>query len=128
MLDVELDREDGIATLTPHGKLAAADFSNLAAQLDPWIEAHGSLNGLLILAEGFPGWSEFAAFVSQVRFVRNHHRLIRRLAVVSDSGFLEIMPAISRHFVNAEIRHFPFDQKEEALSWLKSPRGARSSV
>lgn len=124
MLDVELDRGEGLVTLTPHGKLTAEDFAGLAAQVDPWISAHGSLSGLLIVAEGFPGWSDFAAFVSHIRFVKNHHHLIRRIAAVSDSGFLEIMPAVAKHFVQAEIRHFPSGRKSEAIAWLKSPRTA----
>jgi len=128
MLDVELDRDDGIATLTPHGKLQASDFANLAAQVDSWATAHASLRGLMIVAESFPGWSDFAALVSHIRFVKNIHHQVRRIAAVSDSGFLQIMPAIAQHFINAEIRHFPFDRKDEALSWLKAYRATDAST
>jgi tRNA U38,U39,U40 pseudouridine synthase TruA len=126
MLDVKFDRHEGFVTLTPRGKLAAEDFAKLAAQVDPWISAHGSLRGLLIVAEGFPGWSDFAAFVSHIRFVRDHHRLIRRVAAVSDSGFLEVMPAFAKHFVHAEIRHFRSDQQDEAIAWLRSSRATEA--
>jgi hypothetical protein len=122
MLDVKLDRDEGLVTLIPHGKLAAQDFADLAAQVDPWITAHGSLRGLMILAQHFPGWSDLAVFLSHLRFVKDHHRLIRRIAAVSDGGFLAILPAIATHFVNAEVRHFSFDRKDEALAWLQASR------
>lgn len=120
MLEVELVQDKGVAVLSPHGKLQASDFASVAAKVDPYIAAHGKLNGLMIHAEAFPGWSDFAAFVTHVRFVKDHHRHIKRIAVVSDSEILTIMPAVAKHFVTAEIRHFPSDQKDGAFAWLES--------
>jgi hypothetical protein len=121
MIRLQLLRDKGVVVVTPDGKLQASDFDRVAAQVDPIIEAKGKLNGVMIYTENFPGWADFAALVTHIRFVRDHHREVRRVAVVSDSNFLRIIPAVARHFVAAEVRHFPVAEKESALTWLQGP-------
>ena len=43
--------------------------------------------------------------------------MIRRVAVVTDSPLLELLPALARHFVKAEVRRFPFEQRDAAFDW-----------
>lgn len=119
MLNYELDEVNGILVVVPEGPLEARDFAQLAQAVDPWIERHGHLHGLMIRAEAFPGWRDFAALISHFRFVRDHHRRIVRVAAVTDNSFLAIAPQIARHFVDAELRHFAFHDKAPALAWLK---------
>ena len=120
-LECELLPDQGVAVLTPKGRLQAADFERAAAKLDPYIVEHGSLQGLMICAPSFPGWAGFAGLVSHLRFVRDHHRDIRRVAFVTDQGVLAHLPSIARHFVAAEVRHFAQDQRASALSWFAEP-------
>jgi hypothetical protein len=115
----ELDEAHGILMIRPEGRLESADFEKLAAVVDPYIEQHGGLRSLMVEAESFPGWSDFGALVSHLKFVRGHHRKIARFAAVSDGGFLKIMPEIARHFVEAELRYFDTSKKTTALAWLK---------
>lgn len=95
--------------------------------MDPYIEAYGRLNGLLISAKLFPGWKDFAALVSHLRFVKNHHQKIRKVAAVTDSGFLSIMPHIATHFGDAEVKHFDYRAKDRALDWHSDSRLENSS-
>jgi SpoIIAA-like len=46
--------------------------------------------------------------------------MIEKVATVSDSGFLRILPSVASHFVKAEVRHFDYHDKEKALEWLTS--------
>ncbi len=119
MLHFELQRESRILTLTPEGPLQGADFQKLAAAVDPFIEAGGDLQGVLVDAPAFPGWQTFGDLISHVKFVKNHERHIRKIAVVSDSGFLSVMPSIVSHFIHAEVRHFAGGEKTQALAWLE---------
>src|SRR6187200_3508465 len=119
MVDFELLRDDGILVIRPQGSLEATDFQKIAAEVDPYIEANGKLHGLMIDAEAFPGWKDFAALVAHLRFVRDHHRKIEKVAVVSDSTFLSVAPKIAAHFVRADLRHFPQLQRDAALAWLR---------
>jgi hypothetical protein len=126
MLNVDLIRDKGIAIISPNGKLEASDFERVGHVVDPFIEAHGMLDGLLIRADSFSGWADFAALVTHVRFVRDHHRKVRRIAAVSDNAFLKVLPAIAEHFVAAEIRHFPIAEIEPAMDWLEAGRLAQT--
>ena len=120
MVNYDLRRDEGILVIRPEGSLEASDFEQIALEVDPYIEANGKLHGVMIDAESFPGWKDFAALVAHLKFVRDHHRNIGKIAAVSDSGFLAIAPKIASHFVQADVRHFAHSQKEEALSWLRA--------
>jgi tRNA U38,U39,U40 pseudouridine synthase TruA len=119
MIHHELLPGQGILIVTPEGPLRQADFEALARQVDPYIESAGELRGLLVHAESFPGWADFAALLAHLKFVKDHHRHIAKVAAVTDSGFLAILPSIANHFVHAQIRHFDYADKETALAWLR---------
>jgi len=110
--------DNGILVLHPSGPVSAADFASLTKTVDPWIEAGNRLKGLIIDAPDFPGWKDFAGFSAHLKFIRDHHREIPRVAIVSDSSFLTGLPRIGRHFVHAEIKHFPSGQLLAATEWL----------
>ena len=118
MIHFELLRDQGILTVTPEGPLLAADFQKLSETVDPFIEKEGRLKGLLVDAPTFPDWQTFGDMVSHFKFVKNHEQHIEKVAVVSDSGFVSIIPHFIRHFIHAEIRHFGCSEKESALAWL----------
>jgi len=122
MVKHELLGAEGILIIRPQGRLEATDFEKIAQEIDPYIEANGKLNGLLIDAEAFPGWKDFAALIAHFKFVRDHHRKIQKVAVVSDSSFLSVAPKIATHFVKADLRHFPRDQRDAALAWLREDK------
>lgn len=120
MIHHELLQDDGIMIVTPEGRLESTDFEALGRTVDPYIEEHGKLKGLMIYVESFPGWSDFAALLSHIRFVKNHQQNIDKVAAVTDSGFLSIMPQVANHFVKATVKHFDYNQKDTALDWLKN--------
>ncbi|MGD7652298.1 MAG: STAS/SEC14 domain-containing protein [Verrucomicrobiales bacterium] len=111
----------GILTLHPSGAITRNDFTSITETVDQWLERGNTLKGLIIEAESFPGWKDFAGLSAHLRFVKNHHLNIPRVAFLSDSGFLAALPRIGRHFVNAELRHFNSDALEAALDWINSP-------
>jgi hypothetical protein len=102
----------------PREALTAEDFQAVARAIDPYIEQHGKLTGLLLDAPSFPGWDSFGALVAHLRFVRDHHRRIERVAAVTDNEFLRIAPRIADHFAHPEIRVFPSAERAQALAWL----------
>jgi tRNA U38,U39,U40 pseudouridine synthase TruA len=122
MLNYELDRAESILIIKPNGPLESTDFEKLAHEVDPYIKENGTLNGLMIYAKSFPGWDSFAAFLSHIKFVKNHHQKIKKIAAVTDGSFLSIMPQVANHFVQAEVRHFDYNDKDAALNWLKTDK------
>jgi SpoIIAA-like len=120
MLNYELNHADGILIINPIGALESRDFEKLGQEVDPYITENGKLNGVMIYTQSFPGWDDFAAFLSHMKFVKDHHQKIKKIAAVTDSGFLSIMPQVAHHFVQAELRHFDYNDKDVALNWLKA--------
>ena len=118
MLNVTLNDVDGIATLRPDGDLSESDFKAVGAIIDPYLETHAELKGLVIQVETFPGWDSFAALVAHLKFVREHHRKVARVAFVTDSPIGSLGEKVASHFVSADIRHFDFDDLDDAHEWI----------
>ena len=123
MLNIILDREKAIVTLEPEGALTKEDFETAVKVIDPFIEEHGKLTGLIIATESFPGWEDFSAMVEHLTFIKNHHKKVKRLAFVTDSKLLgKFSEKVSAHFVDAEIKYFPYAQRKEAREWILEKR------
>ena len=120
MVRVELLKDAGILVVEPTGALSADDFSAISRTIDPYIEERGKLTGLLVDAPSFPGWDSFGALIQHLKFVRDHHRKIDRVAAVTDNQFLKIAPRIADHFAHPEIRVFASGERAQALVWLQS--------
>ena len=120
MLQIKFDQDAGIVTVTPSVPLNKNDFTLLASEVDPYIEKEGKLNGLIIQIESFPRWEDFAGLISHLKFVRDHHKKIEKVAAVTDGKIVSIMPKIVDHFVNAKVKCFPYESLDEAILWVKS--------
>jgi hypothetical protein len=119
MIEAKLFRDEGVIEVFPEGALTKADFEEIAALVDPYIEQQGRLKGVMFVAYRFPGWDSLAALAQHIRFVREHEKQVKRIATVSDGMTLSLLPALAKHFVQAEVRHFPFEERDAAFEWLK---------
>jgi len=120
-LSFDLLEDTGVLIMEPHGELEAGDFERVSAEIDPYIDRAGALKGVMIVARHFPGWDDFGALTSHIRFVREHHKKIRRVALVSADRLVSAIPRIASRFVDAEVRAFPIDARDEALLWVGGP-------
>ena len=118
MLSVKIDEKNLVAVLHPDGPLSEDDFKSAATLIDPVIEKSGRLNGIIIYTKSFPGWDSFAALISHLRFVKDHHRKVSRVAFVTDSAIGKFAEPIGSHFVKAEIRSFPYQDFNQASEWV----------
>lgn len=117
-LSFELLEVQGVLIMQPNGELESADFERLSARVDPYLAEAGILGGVMIVAEHFPGWDDLAALISHLRFVREHHRKIRRVALVTSDRLVAAVPRFASQFIDAEVRAFPIRQRDEALLWV----------
>jgi len=118
MIEFDLDAEHSILYLRPKSALSAEDFAKVASAVDPHIEATGKLAGILIETPAFPGWDGLGAMAAHFRFVRDHHRLVKKIALVTDSGLGNVAERLASHFVSAEIKHFASGETEAAKAWI----------
>lgn len=112
-------KDEGILIIEPESSLQTSDFDVLSNIVDPYIQQHGKLNGLIIHTESFPGWQDFASMLAHIKFVKDHHALINKVAAVADEGIISALPAIADRFVKADVKHFGADDLDSAIEWIK---------
>ena len=111
----------GVIVVDIQEPLRAKDFDALAVTADAWIEAHGSLPGLVIHAREFPGWENLEGLLRHVRFVRDHHRKIKRVALAAGGKLASLAPRLADHFVDAELKQFDYGALDDAVAWASGP-------
>ncbi|MEO8551509.1 MAG: STAS/SEC14 domain-containing protein [Kofleriaceae bacterium] len=117
---VRLVDEKAVLVFDVTEALRVADFDALTATADSWIETHGELRGLVVHVRAFPGWESLTAMVRHVRFVRDHHRKIGRIALATDIKLAAIAHGLAETFIAAEVRAFGYDELEQAIAWAAS--------
>ena len=115
---IKITLQKHFCLIEPQGRLTKEDFKTISSQVDPIIENEGKLDGLVIKTREFPGWETFSDIVEHFRFVKDHHQVIKKVALVTDAKVAELFPAVVGHFVKAEVKHFDFDEYEEAVEWI----------
>jgi hypothetical protein len=118
MLNIDLNKEDGLAIVRPEGTLSESDFDTITSVIDPYLEEHGELSGLIIYTKDFPGWDSFGAMLKHFKFVKDHQRKLSHVALVTDSTIGNLAEKIAGHFISAEVKHFPYSQVVDAKSWI----------
>jgi len=118
MIKANLDRSKGILHIKPSGPLEESDFATLGEIADPYIAKKGALAGVIVEIDRFPGWKNLAGMVKHFRFVRSHHRKVRRVALVTNARIGTIAPKFARHFLAAEVRRFEAGKAGEAKKWI----------
>jgi hypothetical protein len=118
MVVVSVNEEEKYCVVEPQGALTDEDFAEISRQVDPLIEREGKLKGLIIKTRDFPGWENLSGLIGHLKFVKNHHQSIKKVALVTDAKVAEVLPSFVSHFVQADIKHFDFDDHEDAVDWV----------
>jgi hypothetical protein len=118
MIEHTLDTANSILYVRPKSSLEQSDFVQLAKAVDPYIEETGGLAGLIIEAPTFPGWESLGAMVAHIRFVRDHHKHIKKIGLVTNSAMGNVAEHLASHFVSAKIKHFSAKELEVAKQWV----------
>ena len=119
MISFEIMKAEGIVIIEPSGELEQTDFERLTREIDAYISDQGYINGIIIHTKDFPGWESFGAFTHHMKFIKEHHKQIKKVATVTDSKFFSIAPMIVNHFVSAEVKHFDYADMDAAKKWIQ---------
>ena len=112
--------ESGVIVVEVKHALSAQDFDALAFAADAWIESHGGLQGIVIHAREFPGWESLGSLIRHIQFIRDHHRKVEKIALAADAKLASVAPKIAEHFIQAEVKHFGYDELDIAIAWAGS--------
>ena len=118
MIDHSFDAAQGILHLRPKAALTKEDFAQISGTVDPHIEKAGRLTGIIIELAAFPGWDSIGAMAAHLRFVRDHHKKVQKIAVVTGAKLGAVAEKLASHFVAATIQHFPAGQADAARKWI----------
>jgi hypothetical protein len=119
MISFEIMKAKGIVLIEPSGALEKTDFERLTKEIDAYISDQSYVNGIIKHTKDFPGWESFGAFTHHMKFIKDHHKKIKRVAAVTDSKFMSIAPMIANHFVSAEVKHFEYTDLDAAKKWIQ---------
>ena len=62
-----------------------------------------------------------------VRFVRNHHREVKKIAFAAESKLASLAPEIAGFFIQAEVKSFGYDELDIAIAWAARPATQRAA-
>lgn len=97
---------------------------SLREEIDGFINEHDHVPNLVISCKTAPHWSSLGAFADHLDLVHDHHKLIKKIALVSDSAVFSVLPNLVDHFVGAKLRHFGEVDFDKAVGWAKEPEDA----
>ncbi len=119
MININLDEQQSILYVKPTSALNAKDFAQLSDTINNYVKQHGTLKGFLIETERFPGWDNINAFFAHMKFIKNHHTKIQKIALVTNSKFASTAEKYIGPYIKAKIKHFPHGQAESAKQWIE---------
>jgi hypothetical protein len=99
------------------GKLTKQDYLRLVPEFDRLVQKQGKIN-MLFEMRRFRGW-EPAALWKDIKLEFNHFKDIKRLAMVGENRWAELMSRVSRPFTTAEIRYFDRTAAKVARAWVQ---------
>jgi len=109
----------GVLVLKPKGALEKEDFLKLTALVDRYLLNHKQLHSVVIHSKDFPGWTNFSALISHLRFVHQHQERIEKIALVTDTVLADAAKVFLEHFIKAELKHFAYSDYSDALTWAQ---------
>ena len=121
MLNISANEVTHVVSVEPTGSLKESDFEQLDTMIAPIIAKRGSLPGLVIHTESFPGWASFAAFLANREFWKEHHKEISKVALVTDSPLGGTAETLTKALNLLNARHFRYADINEAREWAASP-------
>jgi hypothetical protein len=111
---------DNVVALTPEGALTEEDFDSVARAIDGHIAERHVVPNILVHVHGIPHWAGLSAMSRHFHLVKEHQRLVRKVAMVGDVGLLAVLPPLLDHFVDAKVRHFPEEKIAAAREWVRA--------
>ncbi len=121
-IDITLDADAGILVLEPVADTALSedDFEAVGQAIGNYLKDHDRLRGILIHSRKFPGWQSIGALFAHLKFVNAVHDKIDRIALVTNSPMGTFADHVLDPLMLAKIRKFDYDQRDEAMGWLRS--------
>ena len=117
MIDYHLDPATAVLTLHPKSGCRKATSSNSVKPSTRRSRSTAISSGPHPGRRQVPGWDGFGALVTHMRFVRNHEKHVKRIAVVTDSHLGDVAEHLTAFRFRGD-QAFPAGEMEQACSWI----------
>jgi SpoIIAA-like len=119
MITIEKHERHNIFVLTPPKSITSDDIAELNRQMNDYVNAHDKVPNLVLRADQVPAWKNFEALADHIKFVKNHHRLVKKVAIVSDDRLIWLVRPVVDAFTGAKVRRFSADAFDKAYAWAR---------
>lgn len=102
------------------GKVSHEEFDTVIADMDAFIQTHGTVK-LLESVASFKVGMDVSMFWEGLKFDMKNIRHISHCAVVSDIGWISPLSKAAGAFMSTKLRTFNMDDIGAARVWLKDP-------
>lgn len=116
-VQLEFDDAEHRVTIRLLGKLEPSAYDDVAEELDGWMSKQTHIHLLLDLRE-FDGWQGLGALGEHLALVRDHRRVIERVAVVGHASWQKLAVRVVSQFLRGEAKYFGDDHLVAARRWL----------
>lgn len=117
-VDYHEDDELGVIELKVAGRVAAADFEAVAAQMEAFFERHEKAR-LIEVIESFDGM-DWSLLFDDLLFSLRHLSRFSHVAVVTELRWAERMANAAAVLLPAKLRVFPLADLEDARRWART--------
>ena len=118
MIEIIPFDEENIIGFRVKGRLEDNEFDEIVGIMEERLKLHKKLRVYAEMEE-FKGMS-VNSFMKDIHYSLRYWRNFDKEAVVSDKGWLKTWIGIAGSIVpGVEVRHFTFDEKEEAKEWIR---------
>lgn len=116
------DPSGPILVVQVSGRLMKEDYAEFVPAFEEQVRQHGKLHILFDMSD-FHGWEAGAAW-EELKFGFDHFSDIKRLAMVGETRWQEVMAFFAQLFTSAEVHYFELTQLPAARQWLNEADSA----
>lgn len=118
MLEIIPFEEGSIIGFHLKGKIEDNEFDEIVSLMEERLREHKKLRVYAEIEE-FKGMS-VNTFMKDIHYGLRHWRDFDKEAIVSDKGWLKAWVKLAGSIVpGVEVKHFSFDEREEAKEWVR---------
>jgi hypothetical protein len=119
-LKVKLLPEVGVLVVESNGPLNSGDFGKLGLVVDPWVEAHGRLRGIVAQSPNVSGLRDIRNMIQHIRFAQLQRSGLDRVAYVSDRLFPKVLSKLAGHMIDTKLEVFNVKSLPQAILWAST--------
>ncbi|WP_138936675.1 STAS/SEC14 domain-containing protein [Roseovarius arcticus] len=128
MKPIVITKDKNVLRVQINQSLSKDMVSTLRGEIDGFINEHDHIPNLVISCMTAPRWDSLRAFADYVDMVHDHHKLIKKVALVGDNAMFSVLPKLVDHFVGAKLRHFKKEDLTGAVEWANEPGDAAGAA